>query len=148
MKRINSKQKGNNGEREFIAEFKLVCNVELKRNYDQTAFGGHDIIVAKRSSDMAKYIDDYYAIEVKRRKEIKLSMLESFWAQARKQALNIERLPILAYREDYKQWRMVLPILWEYAKTLDGTADMSLLGACKWLEHERKNGHKNYSKKL
>ncbi len=135
-KKINSKQKGDSGERDFINEFKLICNVELKRNRDQTAEGGHDLLIARRSSNIARFIDDRYAIEVKRRGKIKPNDMIRFWEQARKQADEAQRYPLLAYREDYRQWRMLVPIMWHFTQTIDGTADMSLLGACKWIEFE------------
>ena len=137
-KKINFKLKGDVGEREFITEMKLVCDVEFKRNQDQAAYGGHDIVVAKRRTPLARFIDDRYAIEVKRRNKIKPSMLIDFWEQTRKQALKIERYPLLAYREDYRGWRMLIPIMWKEDKTIDGTGDFSLFGACRYLDFERK----------
>ncbi len=136
MKKINSRTKGKSGELEFIKEFKIVSGVILKRNYDQAAKGGHDIVVEKRTSPIARFLDDRYAIEVKRGKHIKYNQLVKYWDQAVEQAKNVKRYPLLAYREDYKHWRMLYPLMWKEDKTIDGTADMSLLGAVKWMTFE------------
>ena len=135
-KDINKRKKGGNGELEFIAEMKLVCNVEMKKNRDQAAEGGHDLVVAKRTTDLAKWIDDQYCFEVKRRSSIKPADLKNFWEQARKQAVALQKMPVLAYREDFRKWRVVFPLLWGYCNAYDGPAEMSLLGACKYMEHE------------
>ena len=133
-KKVNSKRKGDVGEREFIEEFKLVAGVELKRNYDQAALAGHDVVVAKLDNDLARFIDANYAIEIKRKKQIKPSDLITFWDQAVRQASKIDHLPILAYRQDYMNWRMLFPLLWEYDKSIDGTADMSVIGCVNFIE--------------
>ncbi len=135
-KKINSRQKGSAGEREFMKEFKLISDVKLKRNFDQAAYGGHDIVVAERDSDLAIFIADRYAIEVKRRQRIKPNDMQRFWDQTVTQAKRVEKYPLLAYREDYKMWRMLYPLMWYNDKTIDGTADMSLLGAVKWIRFE------------
>ena len=142
-KKINSKQKGNSGEREFIQEFKLVSGIELKRNYDQTAFGGHDIIVAKLDSDLAKFIDDRYAIEIKRRKKITPADINVFWEQTVEQAKKIVRYPLLAFRQDYRPWRMLYPLMWYNDKTVDGTAEMSLIGCVNWIRYEMRQYENN-----
>lgn len=132
--KINSRNKGKSGELEFIKEFEIVFGVKLKRNYEQAASSGHDFIVDKLDSALAKYIDEYYAIEAKRRKKIKQSDLNKFWEQAVKQAKKAKKIPILVYREDYRMWRVLFPLLWNSDKTINGTADMSLIGLYKWLK--------------
>lgn len=135
-KKINSKQKGNSGEREFIKEFKIVSGVELKRNYEQTANGGHDVNVVRRCNLVAQVIDDQYAIEIKRHKKITPHEMEQHWEQASKQAKLLGKLPLLAFREDYRPWRMLVPLLWQNCETIDCTAEMSMLGFVKWVKWE------------
>lgn len=144
-KKINSKQKGNRGERDFINQFKMISGVELKRNYEQTANGGHDAIVANRCSELAKVIDDLYAIEIKRYDELTPSEINAFWEQAAKQARKLYKLPVLAFRENYRPWRMLIPLLWEVDETIEGAAEMSVLGFVKWVKWEAEiNDYGNY----
>jgi hypothetical protein len=99
MGKINSRAKGAAGEREFIKELALELGDELvaplKRNLEQTRAGGHDIEGLEG-----------FAIEIKRYKQIKEGDLAKFWDQAVDQAHRISAKPVLAYREDFKSWRV------------------------------------------
>lgn len=101
MGKINSRAKGAAGEREFIKELGSWIGDELvapmKRNLEQTRVGGHDIVGL-----------DGWAIEIKRYRVIKEGDIAKFWAQAVEQAERIEAKPVLAYREDFKSWRVRL----------------------------------------
>lgn len=134
MGKINSKAKGDAGEREFIKEFKLVFGVELKRNKDQDAYGGDDFTVANVDSDIAKYINQHYSIECKRRKKVLESDKKVFWEQALLQAKKISKIfPIVVYREDYGKWKAIYPLI---GNEFDETVELSLTGLYKWIKCE------------
>lgn len=102
MGKINSRAKGAAGEREFckaLSEHLGDALVEpLKRNLEQTRNGGHDILGL-----------DGWALEIKRYKKVKESDIESFWKQAVEQAKRVGAEPVLAYREDFRSWRVRIP---------------------------------------
>lgn len=99
MGKINSRAKGAAGEREFIKELGEYLGDELvaplKRNLEQTRVGGHDILGL-----------DGWALEIKRYRVIKEGDIARFWEQAVEQAERIGANPVLAYREDFKSWRV------------------------------------------
>lgn len=103
MGRINSRAKGAQAEREFIKELGLYLGDNaatlLKRNLEQTRVGGHDIVGL-----------DGWAIEIKRYRVIKEGDLARFWDQAVEQADRVGAKPVLAYREDFRSWRVRVPI--------------------------------------
>lgn len=103
MRKINSRAKGAAGERELIKELGLHLGEEmvapLKRNLEQTRVGGHDIVGL-----------DGWAIEVKRYRVIKEGDIARFWAQAVEQAHRVSHRPALAYREDFRSWRVRVPM--------------------------------------
>lgn len=123
MGKINSRAKGAAGEREFIKEISGYLGEEavapLKRNLEQTRAGGHDIVGL-----------DGWAIEIKRYAVVKEGDIARFWEQAVEQAIKVDRVPALAYREDFKSWRVRIPLKylrpemdWE---GVDWTAEVSL----------------------
>lgn len=99
MGKINSRAKGAAGEREFIKELGLYLGDEavagLKRNLEQTRVGGHDIVGL-----------DGWAIEIKRYRAIKEGDIVKFWDQAVEQSERVGAKPVLAYREDFRSWRV------------------------------------------
>ena len=103
MAKINSRAKGATGEREFIKELAQYLGDEMvapmKRNLEQTRAGGHDIVGLEG-----------WAIEVKRYAVVKEGDLARFWAQAVDQAVRVGARPVLAYREDFRSWRVMLPM--------------------------------------
>lgn len=94
----NSRQKGARGEREFIAALQQAAgkDLDLKRNLEQTREGGFDITGL-----------DNWAPEIKRYKEVTPSLLSGWWDQAVEQSTE-RRRPVLAYRADRRDWRVVL----------------------------------------
>ena len=95
-----SRDKGGRGEREFIALLKkyLGCD-NIARNLQQTRNGGHDIT----TDDCAEL--ESFAIEVKR---VEARQLGAWWAQAERQAVSSGRRPLLAYRKNGEDWRIML----------------------------------------
>lgn len=104
MGKINSRAKGASAERELIAELRdylgegLTAN--MKRNLEQSRKGGHDIAGL-----------DGWAIEVKRYKSLSEAEIARIWErQAVDQAWKVDARPALAYRGDYKPWRVRVPM--------------------------------------
>ncbi len=104
MNKINSRQKGAAAERELIKELQDHLGDEIagrmKRNLEQFRKGGHDITGLPG-----------WAIEVKRYKRLSDADLNRFWErQVVDQALRVKCRPVLAYKGDYKPWRVRIPI--------------------------------------
>ena len=97
---INSRAKGQRGEREFAALIFDNLGVRLKRNLQQTAEGGHDLIANA---------GDYwpFAAEIKNCQTLSV---DQWWEQAVEQAYNARQWPLLAYKVHRKGWRVVLPV--------------------------------------
>lgn len=53
---------------------------------------------------------DAYAIECKRYRAVTPAMLAGFWRQAEAQAARAAKVPALAYREDRREWRVLVPL--------------------------------------
>jgi hypothetical protein len=125
MAKINSRAKGKSAERELISELKQLLPAEmtkdLERNLEQTRGGGHDIIGLAG-----------WAPEVKRYAQVLPADLASFWEQTTTQARNDRSRPALFFREDRREWRVVLRatdlmgIESENSDDLDNTVQVSL----------------------
>ena len=109
--------KGAAGEREalrFLEELFQVPTHTLKRNQNQTAFGGADCI------DLP-----YFALEVKRCAELNLTQ---WWAQTLNQAEAHKRFPLLLYRVDrQRSWTLVVSLeyILKYSLRLGATSGLS-----------------------
>lgn len=143
MGKINSRAKGAAGEREFCKELAEYLGDDLvaplKRNLEQTRMGGHDIEGLEG-----------WAIEIKRYRVIKEGDINRFWTQAVDQAKRVGAEPVLAYREDFRSWRVRLP--WGFGGTSGGfwsedvemTVEVSLKAfACIVREHLRSDVQKS-----
>jgi Holliday junction resolvase len=119
--RINSRAKGAGAEREFAKLVFEHLGVELVRNLEQSRGGGHDLIA--KGEDPVSVALNAFAIEVKRYATITPAILEGFWDQAERQAERAAKIPVLAYRVDRQEWRLVLPLY-----TLGGEAFQSWAG--------------------
>lgn len=125
MGKINSRAKGAAGEREFIKELGSWIGDELvaplKRNLEQTRIGGHDIVGLEG-----------WAIEIKRYRAIKEGDIARFWLQAVEQATRVSSKPVLAYREDFKSWRVrlamgdLIPDGFYLNNSVEWTAELSM----------------------
>lgn len=123
MGKINSRAKGAQAERSFIKELSEhlgdALTQPLKRNLEQTRNGGHDIEGL-----------DGWAIEIKRYRVIKEADINRFWGQAVDQAKRIGATPVLAYREDFRSWRVRVPMGFmnaEWNADVDFTIEVSLV---------------------
>jgi len=99
--------KGQAGEREFAKLIFEQTGIEVNRRIEQTRDSGHDL----------DFMD--YAIEVKRAKELKLS---SWWEQTVTNALEVGKIPVLAYRLDNNKWKVVM----SFRHTLNAFADCNM----------------------
>lgn len=125
MAKINSRAKGKSAERQLINELKKLLPEEmtkdLERNLEQTRGGGHDIIGLAG-----------WAPEVKRYAQVLPADLAGFWEQTTTQARNDRSRPALFFREDRREWRVVMRatdlmgIESENADDLDNTVQVSL----------------------
>lgn len=124
MAKINSRQKGAAAERELISELRGYLGDEftstMKRNLEQSRKGGHDIAGVHG-----------WAIEVKRYKALSESDLTRFWErQVIEQAVKAKARPALAYKGDYRPWRVRVPIA--LVRDLDSDWQMDHGGVCAW----------------
>ena len=85
---INSRSKGKSGELECAKILSDELGVPVRRNLEQTALGGYDLLGI-----------DGYAIEVKRAK----AYSNQWFEQALRQAIG--RVPVLLYRLDRQSWK-------------------------------------------
>jgi Holliday junction resolvase len=105
---INSRAKGAGAEREFSRLIEQELGVPLVRNLEQSRNGGHDLTAP--GDDPVSRALNAYAIEVKRYREITPALLDRFWQQAEAQARSAAKIPALAYREDRREWRVLVPL--------------------------------------
>ncbi len=103
---VNGRQKGQRGEREFIAKLQEVVDkvlgddsFELHRNLDQTRAGGADVEGATPEYDLC-------AFEVKRQEKLSINR---WWEQATRQARESKRpCPVLAFKQSRQPWRVMM----------------------------------------
>lgn len=97
---INGRAKGAAAERELIKRLvEWLGPVELSRNLEQTRSGGHDINGL-----------DHFAIEVKRYSKAGDADLQKWWAQSVRQAIEVNKHPVLAYKLNHREWRVRIPM--------------------------------------
>lgn len=92
----SQRNKGAAGERELFALLTEQLGVTVTRNLTQTRGGGADALDVPG-----------WAIECKRQEALSIA---SWWSQARRQADDLSRKPILFYRQSRKPWRAVLDL--------------------------------------
>lgn len=88
------RNKGAAGEREFLRLLGEELGEMLTRNLQQTREGGADCLQVKG-----------WAIEVKRQERLSRP---AWWKQARRQAAVLGVQPMLAYRRNREQWKVML----------------------------------------
>lgn len=137
-KRINSRSKGQRGEREVafllnsvVTRVSMELGVDLRpftRNLVQTRNGGHDLVG-----------QDWIAIEVKWYNEIK-SHLPRWWEQTLRQAEAVNAEPVLIYKANGSRWfvRMWARLEIEPGRRLRVTADISMDDFIAWFERRLK----------
>ena len=91
-----SRSKGQRGEREVASILNERLGLESKRNLAQYQEGGFDLIGIPN-----------YAIEVKRCEKISV---EKWWDQSKEQAEEVGLVPLLFYRKNNQEWKVVMDI--------------------------------------
>lgn len=110
---INGKgrrSKGATGEREFLKVLgdKLkdlgfpVPEGGFQRNLEQTRHGGFD----NHNEDCLSH----FAIEIRRREQLSLG---AWWTDVCCKAGKLNRLPVIAYRQNRQPWKIVLPFYFD-----------------------------------
>lgn len=141
MARINSRSKGQVGERE-VADL-LNAGVfratgvygDFKRNLQQTQDGGFDL---------CSEAFPFFAIEVKRVESLTPALVESYWAQAKRQATvtaGKALLPILIYRQNRRPWRVRTygQLAWDAERSV--VVEVSVEAFTLWFEAQIKRIH-------
>jgi hypothetical protein len=133
MSGTKSRTKGAVGEREFAAALHEHLGIKLVRRLRQYQSGGCDLEVSDDDTGPVAASLGRYGIEVKRHAKATPGLLASWWAQAEGQGQASGKVPVLAYREDWGQWRVVVPLRaihpdFPAGPGLDLTADLSVPG--------------------
>jgi len=110
MKTLNSRAKGANGEREFASKIHEMVGVKLVRKLDQTRGGGFDLEVDKKETGEVAEFMKSLAIECKRYGVVRPALIEGWWQQTLMQAEKAELTPVLAYRANYWDWMVIVPM--------------------------------------
>lgn len=124
--------KGAAAERELARLIDEHLGVRLERNLSQSRSGGHDLTLAdpEDANPVARALAGF-AIECKRHSRATPGLLRQWWRQAVEQAQRASMTPVLAYREDRADWRLIVPLatlcptlgVWD---DIELTADVSL----------------------
>jgi hypothetical protein len=94
---IDAQKKGKAGEVEFCKWLLTNLNIKTERNYNQANGSSADVII------------EDFIFEVKRRETLDF---KSWWHQvsvSKKSHENKNLIPIVAYRQNHKPWRFLLP---------------------------------------
>lgn len=123
---INSRRKGSVGEIELCRLLEDTLGYECERNLEQPRTTGVDIL----SIPML-------AIEVKRRKGDSRGEHAKWWAKLYDDCPE-GRIPVLAYRENQREWRFICPVDsgggWPEGRDINHTIEMRLLPFLDWAE--------------
>lgn len=98
-----SQRKGATAEREFAKLLLENTGIASRRRLESRWTGGHDLQPEEGS------VLDKFAFEVKRYRSITDGLIAEWWEQTVRQATAARKTPVLAYRADRQQWRIVLP---------------------------------------
>lgn len=130
--------KGKNGEREFIRQVSRLTHgcVELSRNLSQCRDGGDDCLG-----------HDVFSIEVKRRRDaISDAQVAQWWAVCVSNAQLRHKHPVLAYRQDFQSWKVMLNLCEPFGlEDVRGCLTMDIELFCHWLIQPGCIGHPDFS---
>jgi len=96
MNHAARRQKGSRGERELAKLLNEKFDLDASRNLTQTREGGEDINLNAIG----------ICIEVKRQEALSVN---TWWKQISNAAAQANLMPVLAYRQNRKKWKFVLP---------------------------------------
>lgn len=104
-----AKQKGKRGERDFSLELhSLLGNIRKRREAGQKAtweFGPQAFVDPQANGADIQSIEGL-SIEVKRQETLNLKL---WWSQTERQADDLGAIPVLAFRQNRKAWKVCLP---------------------------------------
>lgn len=106
---VNGRNKGAAAERAF-AKRMAQSGVKLERNLTQSRNGGYDLVV---KPDAVGPVADAFrglAIECKSYSKASPGLIRKWWEQAKRQAVEDGKKPVLAYKSNYQDWRVVVPV--------------------------------------
>lgn len=133
---INSRAKGASAEREFARLVLAETGVRMVRNLEQSRGGGYDLEAGDDQHPVTLSLRRY-AIEIKRYAEVTPGLLAQFWQQAERQAREADRIPLLAYRANRREWRVLVPLSAINAEAfgllwggIEWTAELSIAAFC------------------
>lgn len=129
----SQRRKGAQAERELCSVLQDHLGVRMVRNLEQSRSGGHDLQPDPAHGGPVAAQLARFAIESKRYARSTPGLIAGWWQQACEQAERAGLVPLLAYRVDRAEWRVVLPLC-ELVPSLEPwpgiawTADLSLPG--------------------
>ncbi len=132
---VNSRTKGASAEREFAGLVYDWTGVRLIRNLEQTRSGGYDLSVHPEEVGQVAGSFRTLAIECKRYASVTPGLISEWWMQACEQADNARLDPVLAYRANRRQWRVIMPLhlinnCLTQSDCLKSTAEVSVSSFC------------------
>ena len=108
----NSRTKGRAAEQEIARHLRDSLNIDIHRNWEQQAAeGGCDLVGIPN-----------WALEIKRAKVARLS---EWWTQCCIQASRVSRRPVLIYRLDRQDWKVMIS-LYDLRPDLEDHAQVTL----------------------
>lgn len=126
-----SKQKGKRGENEFAQVLTDIIKPLLVKGDYETLAPWQKVFVDVQANGGDIVSIPGLSIEVKRHETL---VVNTWWRQACVQADNIGAIPVLAYRQNRKAWRVCLPA-YLLAIGIDGYLEVSLETFSQWLLH-------------
>lgn len=96
----HSRTKGASAERQVIKLIEDELGVKLKRNLMQSFEGGHDLQGEGCLAD--------FAIEIKHYAKVTNALIKQWWIQAVEQAERVKKHPVLIYRGDREQFKVMI----------------------------------------
>lgn len=106
---INSRAKGQRGERAARNLIESLTGFRLQRNTDQSEHGGYDLKVdltgLKKEQKQLALIFDEFAWEIKNTKE---GYTPAYMRQCQEQAIKYDRVGVLMYSIPLKGWRCAI----------------------------------------
>lgn len=121
---VNSKKKGNRGEREVVKLLKDWWGGNFMRNLESGATStllegmAPDDVVGRLAGDIMTPLDFPFCIEVKTYASIDIwgvvrsptnNQIATWWRQCKNDAARAKKAPMLFMKEDRKKWHVIIP---------------------------------------
>ncbi len=99
---VNARNKGTRGERNVAGEYLVHMGIRLKRDLEQTRFADRGDLIPDGDFDWP------FCIEVKTYGGLNVTHQPSWWQQVSKAADAQKLMPVLWYKYDRRDWRVVM----------------------------------------